>query len=162
MNKEKELELIIEDFKNRGIFSNCANPENFLSLNDKQRCVYLGVDCTADSLHIGHLLPIMQAARLAKNNFKILMLLGGATSKIGDPSDKLKERPILDTKILLENQRRMEEQLRLVFGRNQNKNVDLKNLPLFSFFQNNENLLKSIYKIFELDLLNKEQNKKKS
>lgn len=152
MNNKKELELIIEDFKNRGIFSNCANLENFLNLENNQRSAYLGVDCTANSLHIGHLLPIMQASRLAKINFKIFMLLGGATSKIGDPSDKLKERPILNTEILLENQKKMEAQLKNIFNRNDNKGKNLKKPPLFSFFQNNEELLKSIYKILELEL----------
>lgn len=159
MNNEKELESIIEEFKKRGIYSNCANPENFLNLEESQKCVYLGIDCTANSLHIGHLLPIMQATRLAKNNFKILLLLGGATSKIGDPSDKLKERPILDTKILLENQKKMEQQLRLIFNRNEIKKISLKNLPLYSFFQGNEILLKSIYKILELESIIEEKSK---
>ncbi|WNE41794.1 MAG: Tyrosine--tRNA ligase [Mycoplasmataceae bacterium] len=158
MSNKKELELIIEDFKKREIYSNCANPENFFNLEDSQRCAYLGIDCTANSLHIGHLLPIMQATRLAKNNFKILLLLGGATSKIGDPSDKLKERPILDPKILLENQKRMEKQLNLIFNRNENKKISLKNLPLYSFFQENEKILNSIYEILELESKIEEKN----
>jgi len=100
----------------------------------------------------------MQATRLAKNNFKILLLLGGATSKIGDPSDKLKERPILDPKILLENQKRMEKQLNLIFNRNENKKISLKNLPLYSFFQENEKILNSIYEILELESKIEEKN----
>jgi tyrosyl-tRNA synthetase len=150
----KKLELIINDFKDRGVFSNCANPDNFVSLEDNQKSAYLGIDCTADSLHIGHLLPIMQAVRLAKNNFKIFILLGGATSKIGDPSDKLKERPILQQKIIEENQEKLEKQLLRIFGRNEEKTLSLKNFPLEHFFINNSNVLKSVYEILNLNHLN--------
>lgn len=149
MNK---LELIIDDFKNRGVLSNCANPENFTELEAKQKSVYLGIDCTADSLHIGHLLPFMQAVRLASNDFKIFMLLGGATSKIGDPSDKLKERPILQAEVLETNQRRIEAQLQRLFSKTETREtLQLAHLPLTSFFATNNELLTAIYQVLNLD-----------
>lgn len=157
MNKKKELKLIIDDLKERGTFSNCANIENFLNLNENEKLAYLGIDCTADSLHIGHLLPIMQAVRLAKSNFKIFLLLGGATSRIGDPSDKLKERPIIENEVLFENQKKMEIQLKGIFSRNTNKIFNFKNMPLECFFQNNQNLIHSIYEILGLE---RDNNKK--
>lgn len=147
----KKLELIIEDFKERGVFSNCANPENFTNLKDEQKSAYLGIDCTADSLHIGHLLPFMQAVRLANNNFKIFMLVGGATSKIGDPSDKLKERPILHQQVLEQNQHKIETQLRQIFARTQQtETIGLHILPLQLFFGTNQTVLFSIHKILNL------------
>src|SRR5436305_10583521 len=80
----------------RGVIANAANLEkNFYQLEPSQKVVYLGIDCTGESLHIGHLFLLIQTIRFAKEDFQILLVLGGATSKIGDPSDKLKERPHL-------------------------------------------------------------------
>jgi tyrosyl-tRNA synthetase len=158
----KKLELIINDFKSRGILANCANPDNFVNLEDNQKSAYLGIDCTADSLHIGHLLPMMQAVRLAKNNFKIFILLGGATSKIGDPSDKLKERPILQQKTIEENQRKIEKQLLRIFGSNEEETLSLKNFPLEHFFINNSNVLKSVYEILNLNHLNNQNEENRT
>ncbi len=150
MAQKKELERAVADFQERDVLSDCANLENFLNLSEKQQTVYLGIDCTADSLHIGHLLPFMQTVRLAALGFKIKLLLGGATSKIGDPSDKLKERPLIDHQVLLLNQKCIKTQLISLFERN---NVSLKALrkkPLYSFFSENHKLLLQIYKILGL------------
>ena len=150
MAQKKELERVIADFQERDILSDCANLGNFLNLNEKQQIVYLGIDCTADSLHIGHLLPLMQAVRLAAIGFKVKLLLGGTTSKIGDPSDKLKERPPVDHKTLLLNQRYIEAQL-INFSKCNNFRLKaLVRMPLYTFFSGNQELLSKIYKILGL------------
>ena len=95
-NMSDNLEIFFRDLQQRGIIANVANlEENFYQLEPSQKVVYLGIDCTGESLHIGHLFLLIQTIRFAKEGFQILLVLGGATSKIGDPSDKLKERPYL-------------------------------------------------------------------
>src|SRR5438128_1581983 len=94
------LEIFFQDLQKRGIIADVANLENFYQLKPEEKVVYLGIDCTGESLHIGHLFSLIQTIRFAKEGFKILLVLGGATSKIGDPSDKLKERPQLEAKKL--------------------------------------------------------------
>src|SRR4051812_40345491 len=106
-----KLENFFQELQNRGIISNYANLENFCQLKPEERVVYLGIDCTAESLHIGHLFLLIQTIRFAKEGFQILLVLGGATSKIGDPSDKLKERTQLETKKLEDYQKKIKEQL---------------------------------------------------
>ncbi|MGI9392808.1 MAG: tyrosine--tRNA ligase [Parvibaculales bacterium] len=66
-------------------------------------CGYVGFDCTADSLHVGNLLTIMMLRRLQQAGGKPIILLGGATSLIGDPSGRDESRNMLDTKKIEEN-----------------------------------------------------------
>jgi tyrosyl-tRNA synthetase len=64
----------------------------------KRIAAYVGVDPTASSLHVGHLLPLMPLFWMYMHGFGAHMLLGGATGKIGDPTDRLKDRdPIHST-----------------------------------------------------------------
>ncbi|MEN0079617.1 MAG: tyrosine--tRNA ligase, partial [Pseudomonadota bacterium] len=56
---------------------------------------YIGIDATADSAHVGHLMGIMMLRRLQRAGGKPIVLIGGGTTKIGDPTDKTKSRPIL-------------------------------------------------------------------
>jgi tyrosyl-tRNA synthetase len=58
---------------------------------------YIGFDCTAKSLHVGSLVQIMNLRRLQQAGGKPIVLMGGGTTKIGDPTDKEKSRPILTT-----------------------------------------------------------------
>lgn len=58
--------------------------------------VYVGFDATADSLHVGHLLPIMMMRRLQAHGHKLVILIGGGTTRIGDPSFRSEVRPMLD------------------------------------------------------------------
>src|SRR3954451_14874217 len=87
-----------QDLQKRGLIANFANLNNFYRLKSEEKVVYLGIDCTGERLHIGHLFLYFQTIRFAKEGFKVLLVLGGATSKIGDPSDKDKERPLLAEK----------------------------------------------------------------
>ena len=64
---------------------------------------YIGFDCTAPSLHVGSLVQIMMLRILQKSGGKPIVLLGGGTTKIGDPSDKDKSRPILTPEKIEEN-----------------------------------------------------------
>ena len=72
---------------------------------------YLGIDPTADSLHIGHLVGVMMLKHLQRAGHKPLALIGGATGMIGDPSMKSQERKLIDEETLRHNQEAIKRQL---------------------------------------------------
>jgi tyrosyl-tRNA synthetase len=72
---------------------------------------YVGIDPTADSLHIGHLVGIMMLRHLQRAGHRPIILLGGATGMIGDPSGKSLERNLLDAQTLKHNQASIKQQL---------------------------------------------------
>src|SRR3954449_7823096 len=107
-----DLKDFFQDLQKRGVIANKANlEENFYRLKPEEKVIYLGIDCTGERLHIGHLFLYFQTVRFAKEGFKILLVLGGATSKIGDPSDKDKERPLLEEKDIKNYQEKIKLQL---------------------------------------------------
>lgn len=88
----------------RGYLYQCTNLEGLDdSLSSTQITAYIGFDCTAKSLHIGSLVQIMMLRLLQKTGHKIIVLLGGATTKIGDPSGKDKTRIVLNNTTIHEN-----------------------------------------------------------
>ena len=80
-------------------------------LMEQMRSAYVGFDPTADSLHIGNLVPIMLLAHYQQCGHKPFALVGGATGMIGDPSGKSTERNFLDEKTLRLNQEAIKQQL---------------------------------------------------
>ncbi len=87
----------IREFKDRGFFYQCTDEVELSNvLNKKSIKGYIGFDCTAQSLHVGSLLQIMCLRQLQKHGHQPIVLLGGGTTRIGDPSGKDKTRKILD------------------------------------------------------------------
>ncbi len=80
-------------------------------LMEEMRSAYVGFDPTADSLHVGHLVPIMLLAHYQRAGHKPIALVGGATGMIGDPSGKSSERNLLDEPALRHNQEAIKKQL---------------------------------------------------
>ena len=80
-------------------------------LLERMRSAYVGFDPTADSLHIGNLVPIMLLAHFQRSGHKPVALVGGATGMIGDPSGKSSERNLLDEETLRHNQESIKNQL---------------------------------------------------
>ena len=80
-------------------------------LSNSCKVAYTGFDPTSDSLHIGSLVPIMLLAHFQRSGHKPIVLIGGATGMIGDPSGKSSERNLLDEKTLIKNQTAIKEQL---------------------------------------------------
>jgi tyrosyl-tRNA synthetase len=80
-------------------------------LDEAMRSAYVGFDPTADSLHIGNLVPIMLLAHYQRCGHKPVALVGGATGMIGDPSGKSSERNLLDEATLRHNQEAIKKQL---------------------------------------------------
>src|SRR6056297_1958841 len=80
-------------------------------LMEEMRAAYVGIDPTADSLHIGHLVSVMMLRHFQLAGHKPYALVGGATGMIGDPSGKSAERNLLDEKTLRHNEDALKEQL---------------------------------------------------
>ncbi len=91
------MNKFLKEFKDRGYFYQCTSEADLSNLLDKEKIkAYIGFDCTAESLHVGSLLQIMCLRLLQKNGHQPIVLLGGGTTRIGDPSGKDKTRKILD------------------------------------------------------------------
>ncbi|MDX9850515.1 MAG: tyrosine--tRNA ligase [Anaerolineaceae bacterium] len=80
-------------------------------LGEKKVTVYNGFDATADSLHVGHMVPLLALARLQRFGHHAIALAGGGTSMIGDPSGKASERQLLSQQIIEENVEAIKQQL---------------------------------------------------
>lgn len=85
----------IELFKERGFFHQCTDEKGLAVLMDKEKIpVYIGFDCTAPTLHVGSLVQIMILRWLQKCGHKPIVLLGGGTTRVGDPSGKDETRKL--------------------------------------------------------------------
>ena len=100
----------VEELKWRGMIHNMM-PGTEEQLDKEMTTAYLGIDPTADSLHIGHLCGVMMLRHLQRCGHKPIALVGGATGMIGDPSGKSAERNLLDEKTLRHNQEAIKAQL---------------------------------------------------
>ena len=90
------MNKFLKEFKDRGFFYQCTSEEDLSKKLDKEKIKgYIGFDCTAESLHVGSLLQIMCLRLLQKNGHRPIVLLGGGTTRIGDPSGPDKTRKIL-------------------------------------------------------------------
>ena len=90
------MNKFLTEFKDRGFFYQCTGEADLSKLLDKEKITaYIGFDCTAESLHVGSLLQIMCLRLLQKHGHRPIVLLGGGTTRIGDPSGKDKTRTIL-------------------------------------------------------------------
>ena len=93
----------IQLFKDRHLFNQCTNESDLNNLLNKKKIVfYIGFDATADALHAGSLVQLRAIKTLVKHGHKAIVLLGGGTTKIGDPSGKDTSRKILTYKELAE------------------------------------------------------------
>ena len=100
----------VEELKWRGMVHDIM-PGTEEQLNSEMTVAYVGIDPTADSLHIGHLVSIMMLKHLQAAGHKPISLVGGATGMIGDPSMKSAERSLLDEATLRHNQEGIKKQL---------------------------------------------------
>ena len=116
------MNKFLKEFKDRGFFYQCTD-ENDLSnlLNAKKIKAYIGFDCTAESLHVGSLLQIMCLRLLQKHGHQPIVLLGGGTTRIGDPSGKDKTRKILKESEIKKNSKNIEKILKKFLITSDNK-----------------------------------------
>ncbi|HNW49478.1 MAG TPA: tyrosine--tRNA ligase [Prolixibacteraceae bacterium] len=100
----------IDELKWRGMIHDMM-PGTDEQLNKEMTTAYVGIDPTADSLHIGHLVSVMMLKHLQVCGHRPVVLVGGATGMIGDPSGKSQERNLLDESTLRHNQECLKKQL---------------------------------------------------
>ena len=109
----------VEELKWRGMLQDIM-PGTEDQLNKEMTVAYVGIDPTADSLHIGHLCGIMMLRHFQRCGHKPIALIGGATGMIGDPSGKSAERNLLDEPTLKHNQECIKKQLERFLDFNSN------------------------------------------
>ena len=131
------MNKFLKEFKDRGFFYQCTSENELSSLLDREKINgYIGFDCTAESLHVGSLLQIMCLRLLQKHGHRPIVLLGGGTTRIGDPSGKDKTRKILSEKEINKNIKNIEKILKNF--------LDIKNPKTKPIFVNNYSWLKSL------------------
>jgi tyrosyl-tRNA synthetase len=131
------MNKFLKEFKDRGFFYQCTNEDELSNLLDKKKINgYIGFDCTAESLHVGSLLQIMCLRLLQKHGHRPIVLLGGGTTRIGDPSGKDKTRTILSEDEIEKNIKNIEKILKNF--------LDIKDPKTKPIFVNNYSWLKSL------------------
>ncbi|MBM7617604.1 tyrosyl-tRNA synthetase [Weissella uvarum] len=111
-------ENVLQELEWRGAINQQTDPEGLLELMDKEQIgVYVGIDPTGDSMHIGHLIPFMVLKRFQNAGQHPVIVVGGATGSIGDPSGKKSERKMLSKEQMDQNVAKMSKQLEKLFGK---------------------------------------------
>ncbi len=128
---------LIEDLQWRGLINQCTDIDGLAQLlNNKKITLYCGFDPTADSLHVGHLIPMISLMRFKEAGHDPIALVGGATGLIGDPSGKNQERDMLLEDLVFKNSKAVEKQLIKVTGVRTRNNIDwTKNLSVIDFMR---------------------------
>ena len=117
----------LSEFKNRGYFNQCTDETGLSELMSKSKIkAYIGFDCTAPSLHVGSLMQIMCLRLLQKHGHQPIVLLGGGTTLIGDPSGKEETRKILNKKEIDKNIKSIENVFKIFL-----KSKNSKTKPIF-------------------------------
>ena len=117
----------LSEFKKRDYFNQCTNSDELEQLMNKNKIrAYIGFDCTSSSLHVGSLLQIMCLRLLQKYGHQPIVLLGGGTTRIGDPSGKEETRKILSEKVIEKNIKNIEKIFKIFL-----KTKNQKTKPIF-------------------------------
>ena len=115
------------EFEKRGYFNQCTEKTALTELMSQNKIkAYIGFDCTAPSLHVGSLMQIMCLRLLQKYGHQPIVLLGGGTTLIGDPSGKEETRKILDKKEIQKNIKSIENVFKIFL-----KTTNPKTKPIF-------------------------------
>ncbi|GGB02969.1 tyrosine--tRNA ligase [Macrococcus hajekii] len=134
---------LLDDLKWRGLIYQETHPEEIEALLNKESVsIYCGADPTADSLHIGHLLPFLTLRRFQAHGHRPVVLIGGATGMIGDPSGRTDERVLQTPEMVQHNVDGIKKQMEQLFdfsGDNGAVRVDNKDwlgqIDLLSFLR---------------------------
>ncbi|BBK27927.1 tyrosine--tRNA ligase [Staphylococcus arlettae] len=119
---------LIEDLQWRGLIYQQTDESNLEALlNKEQVSLYCGADPTADSLHIGHLLPFLTLRRFQNHGHRPIVLLGGGTGMIGDPSGKSEERVLQTEEQVEQNVAGIAQQMHKLFEFETEKGAQLVN-----------------------------------
>lgn len=107
---------LIEDLQWRGLLYQQTDAEGMEKLlNEEKVSLYVGVDPTADSMHIGHIVPLLTLRRFQQAGHRPILLVGGATGMIGDPSGRSEERNLLTEEQIARNVAGLKSQMERIF-----------------------------------------------
>lgn len=107
---------IIDELKWRGAIHQQTDEEGLKKLTEKKSIgLYCGVDPTGDSMHIGHLIPFMILKRFQLHGHHPVVVIGGGTGSIGDPSGRTSERTLQSMEVVEENARKLAQQMDRLF-----------------------------------------------
>lgn len=109
--KQSPMASIFQTLQERGFIAQCSDESLPALLSGNKVTVYAGFDPTADSLHLGHLVPIMALAHFQRAGHRPLMVVGGATGMVGDPSGRSEERNLLTHEQIAANVRAVRLQM---------------------------------------------------
>lgn len=113
--EDKKMDLL-QDLAWRGLIYQQTDEESLKDLIGKEKIsLYCGVDPTADSLHIGHMVPFLTLRRFQQHGHRPVVLVGGATGLIGDPSGKSEERKLQTLEAVQKNVEGIQKQLAAIF-----------------------------------------------
>ncbi len=107
---------VFDELEWRGMVHQVTDPDLGARLGRQPLTFYVGFDATADSLHVGSLLPLMVTARLQRAGHRPIVLLGGGTTLIGDPSGKDAERPVISPEEVARNAAGIRAQVERIVG----------------------------------------------
>ncbi|HLR08421.1 MAG TPA: tyrosine--tRNA ligase [Bacillota bacterium] len=114
---------ILQDLKNRGLVNQTTDMKGLRDhLANNEVTLYCGFDPTADSLHIGHLVPLTMLKRFQKAGHKPIALVGGGTGMIGDPSGRSTERTLNDRSIVKQYSEKIKQQITSFLNANDDEN----------------------------------------
>ena len=120
-------ETFLSEFQKRGYFSQCTDLSDLINIMSSGKIkAYIGFDCTAPSLHVGSLMQILCLRLLQKYGHQPIVLLGGGTTLIGEPSGKEETRKILDKKEINKNIKSIENVFKIFL-----KSKNPKTKPIF-------------------------------
>lgn len=126
---------LYNDLLARGLLRQVTK-ENLKERLDRKISLYCGFDPTADSLHVGSLLPLITLMRFARQGHDVWPLVGGATGMIGDPSGKSTERVLNDNKTVEEFKQKISSQIEKFLGKAPVDNLDFyRNIDVFEFLR---------------------------
>ncbi len=126
MSEEEGMMSLLAELDARGLVAQYSDRDALKEALKKDILLYLGIDPTAPSLHVGHLLPIILCLHFARAGHRPIMLLGGGTTRIGDPSGKTESRPLMDQEGIEKNCLRIQQQIESLF-RNNIDQIDIVN-----------------------------------
>ncbi len=137
------MTTLLEDLKYRGIVYQMTDEDEINKMLESEKIsLYCGADPTADSLHIGHLVPFLTLRRFQQYGHRPVVLIGGGTGMIGDPSFKADERQLLSEEQIDENVKGIKKQMETIFDFSDENaavlvnNKDwLQNISLISFLR---------------------------
>lgn len=121
-------EKLMEDLKWRGLLYQQTDEAGLDDLLNKEKIsLYCGVDPTADSMHIGHIVPLLTLRRFQMHGHRPILLVGGATGMIGDPSGRSEERQLQTTEQIDKNVAGIKKQMEQIFDFNSENGAQMVN-----------------------------------